>query len=160
MTDRREDMQRIRKSKDMQVQLAMDELDRYRARVARIMRLKERKTELEINYTAVRGIDYSKVCVQGGMPKDYLVETAIKWADIDKELDELILQNQRELNLIEYKLSLLKTIEQTVLFKYFIEGRSVMEIATLLQYSEQGVRKIKTNALKKYAELFIEHKEN
>lgn len=149
-------MQRIRKSKDMQVQLAMDELDRYRARVARIMRLKERKTELEINYTAVRGIDYSKVCVQGGMPKDYLVETAIKWADIDKELDELILQNQRELNLIEYKLSLLKTIEQTVLFKYFIEGRSVMEIATLLQYSEQGVRKIKTNALKKYAELFIE----
>nr|DAI57296.1 MAG TPA: Protein of unknown function (DUF722) [Caudoviricetes sp.] len=153
-------MQRIRKSKDMQVQLAMDELDRYRARVARIMRLKERKTELEINYTAVRGIDYSKVCVQGGMPKDYLVETAIKWADIDKELDELILQNQRELNLIEYKLSLLKTIEQTVLFKYFIEGRSVMEIATLLQYSEQGVRKIKTNALKKYAELFIEHKEN
>lgn len=153
-------MQRIRKSKDMQVQLAMDELDRYRARVARIMRLKERKTELEINYTAVRGIDYSKVCVQGGMPKDYLVETAIKWADIDKELDELILQNQRELNLIEYKLSLLKTIEQTVLFKYFIEGRSVMEIATLLQYSEQGVRKIKTNALKKYAELFIGHKEN
>ena len=153
-------MQRIRKSKDMQVQLAMDELDRYRARVARIMRLKERKTELEINYTAVRGIDYSKVCVQGGMPKDYLVETAIKWADIDKELDELILQNQRELNLIEYKLSLLKTIEQTVLFKYFIEGRSVMEIATLLQYSEQGVRKIKTNALKKYAELFIKHKEN
>lgn len=153
-------MQRIRKSKDMQVQLAMDELDRYRARVARIMRLKERKNELEINYTAVRGIDYSKVCVQGGMPKDYLVETAIKWADIDKELDELILQNQRELNLIEYKLSLLKTIEQTVLFKYFIEGRSVMEIATLLQYSEQGVRKIKTNALKKYAELFIEHKEN
>jgi len=144
----------------MQVQLAIDELDRYRARVARIMRLKERKTELEINYTAVRGIDYSKVCVQGGMPKDYLVETAIKWADIDKELDELILQNQRELNLIEYKLSLLKTIEQTVLFKYFIEGRSVMEIATLLQYSEQGVRKIKTNALKKYAELFIEHKEN
>lgn len=153
-------MQRIRKSKDMQVQLAMDELDRYRARVARIMRLKERKNELEINYTAVRGIDYSKVCVQGGMTKDYLVETAIKWADIDKELDELILQNQRELNLIEYKLSLLKTIEQTVLFKYFIEGRSVMEIATLLQYSEQGVRKIKTNALKKYAELFIEHKEN
>ncbi|GEM_PF-2370376 len=153
-------MQRIRRSTNMQVQLAIDELDRYRARVARIMRLKERKTELEINYTAVRGIDYSKVCVQGGMPKDYLVETAIKWADIDKELDELILQNQRELNLIEYKLSLLKTIEQTVLFKYFIEGRSVMEIATLLQYSEQGVRKIKTNALKKYAELFIEHKEN
>lgn len=153
-------MQRIRRSTNIQVQLAIDELDRYRARVARIMRLKERKTELEINYTAVRGIDYSKVCVQGGMPKDYLVETAIKWADIDKELDELILQNQRELNLIEYKLSLLKTIEQTVLFKYFIEGRSVMEIATLLQYSEQGVRKIKTNALKKYAELFIEHKEN
>lgn len=153
-------MQRIRRSTNMQVQLAIDELDRYRARVARIMRLKERKTELEINYTAVRGIDYSKVCVQGGLPKDYLVETAIKWADIDKELDELILQNQRELNLIEYKLSLLKTIEQTVLFKYFIEGRSVMEIATLLQYSEQGVRKIKTNALKKYAELFIEHKEN
>ena len=48
----------------MQVQLAMDELDRYRARVARIMRLKERKNELEINYTAVRGIDYSKVWAQ------------------------------------------------------------------------------------------------
>lgn len=156
MTERREEMQRIRKSKDMQVQLAMDELDCYRARVARIRRLQDRREELEVNFSALRSIDYSKVSVQGGMPKDYLVETAIKWADIDHELDNLILQNQRELNLIEYKLSLLSSVEQTVLFKYFIEGRSILEIASLLKYSEQGIRKIKTNALRKYANLFIE----
>lgn len=146
-------MQKIRKSKNPTVQSALDELDKYRARVARIIRLKERRTELEINYTAIRGIDYGKVNVQGGMPRDFLVETAVRWADIDKELQDLILQNQRELNMIEYKLSLLKSVEQTVLFKYFIEGRTVMEIATLLNYSEQGIRKVKHQALLKYAKL-------
>lgn len=151
-------MQKIRNSKNPLVQRALDELDKYRARVARIIRLKESRKELEIDYSAICGIDYSKLRVQGGMPKNYLVETAIKWADIDKEIDDLILENRHELNMIEYKLSLLKSTEQTVLYKYFIEGRTIMEIATLMNYSEQGVRKIKNSALQRYAELFIPNK--
>ncbi|MGN0744354.1 MAG: sigma factor-like helix-turn-helix DNA-binding protein [Christensenellales bacterium] len=153
-------MQRIRNSKNPLIQSALSELEKYRARVAQINRLKDKREELQINYTAVKSIDYSKLRVQGGVPTNYLVETAVKWAELDAELDRLVVENEHELMLIEYKLSLLNTNEQTVLFKYFIEGRTIVEIALLLNYSEQGIRKIKTQALKKYAQLFLGEEKN
>lgn len=146
-------MQRIRKSSNEAVQKAIDELDGYRARVAQIARLKDKREELQNNYTALRTIDYGKLRVQGGAPKDYMVETAVEWADCDMEIDRLIAENEKQLLTIERKLRKLSSIEQTVLFKYYIEYRSLVEIQLLTKYSDAGVRKVKHQALLKYAKL-------
>lgn len=146
-------MQRIRKSSNEAVQKAIDELDGYRACVAQIARLKDKREELQNNYTALRTIDYGKLRVQGGAPFNAMVETAVQWADLEKKIDDLIHQNEQELLMIEYKLGKLTEREQTVLFKYYIEARTLLQIAAAMNYSIDGIKKIKHHALLKYAEL-------
>lgn len=145
--------QRRKPSRNEQSLKAEAELNGYRARVAQIMRLKDRRQEIEINYAAIRCIDYSKLRVQGGAPFNAMVETAVQWADCDMEIDRLIAENEKQLLTIERKLRKLSSIEQTVLFKYYIEYRSLVEIQLLTKYSDAGVRKVKHQALLKYAKL-------
>lgn len=145
--------QRRKPSRDERVIRAENELNGYRARVAQIHRLKDRRQEIEINYTAIRCIDYSKLRVQGGAPFNDMVETAVQWADLEKKIDDLAYENEQELLMIEYKLQKLSEREQTVLFKYYIEARTLQQIAAAMNYSFDGIRKIKHHALLKYAEL-------
>lgn len=145
--------QRRKPSRDEKAIRAEQELNGYRARVAQIHRLKDRRQEIEINYAAIRCIDYSKLRVQGGAPFNAMVETAVQWADLEKKIDELVLENETELLCIEHKLQQLSEREQTVLFKYYIEARTLQQIAAAMNYSFDGIRKIKHHALLKYAEL-------
>lgn len=145
--------QRRKPSRNEQSLKAENELNGYRARVAQIMRLKDRRREIETNYAAIRCIDYSKLRVQGGAPFNAMVETAVQWADLEKKIDDLIHQNEQELLMIEYKLGKLTEREQTVLFKYYIEARTLLQIAAAMNYSIDGIKKIKHHALLKYAEL-------
>ena len=103
--------QRRKPSRNEQSLKAENELNGYRARVAQIMRLKDRRREIETNYTAIRCIDYSKLRVQGGAPFNAMVETAVQWADLEKKIDDLIHQNEQELLMIEYKLGKLTVPE-------------------------------------------------
>lgn len=148
-----ENLQKRKPSRNEVAKRAEEELNGYRAKALQILRLRDKKREIEADYSTIRAFDYSKLRVQGGMPYDGLVATAIRWADLCTELDDLICESEKSLLGIEKKLRILPAIEQTVLFKYYIEARSIVDISILTGYSVDGVKRVKMRALRKYGEI-------
>lgn len=146
-------MQKEKKYKDARLNIAAEELGGFRERQRRIAFLKEKLTEYEATYVEIKAIAYDIERIQGGERKDRLVEMACKWADLIHEVKLLKEQNERELWYIRDKLNNLTVLKTRVLELYYLECYPLIDIAREMGYSFDGIKKLKFNALKKYADL-------
>ena len=145
--------QRHTQYKDTRIEEAIKELDGYRAIQQRILRLKGQKLRLEANYCGIKAVDYEKLKVQGGAIKNVLVETAIKWADLDAEIARKQVECEQLQFHIECKIQKLPFEEQQVIVLYFINRLPVEQIAMRMNLSSTTVKNIKRRALRHYTEV-------
>ena len=143
-------MQRERRYKDPRLNAAADELWSYRQRQFEIKRLQAKSEELRDRYS-VGAIAYDGIRVQGGARKDKLVQIAVEWADLQGEIIARTAEAEHALWEIESRLRTLRYNQRQVLELYYIKGYSVIKIAEMLNYSENGIRRLKFNGLKSYA---------
>lgn len=142
--------QRERHYKDPKLNAAADELWSYRQKQFEIRRLKAKSEELRDRYS-VGATAYDGIRVQGGVRHDKLVKIAVEWADLQNEILERTREAEHFLWEIESKLQTLRYSQRQVLELYYIKGYSVIKIAEMLNYSENGIRRLKFNGLKSYA---------
>ena len=145
--------QKYKSYNDERITKAIKELDEYRAALRRIRVLKDQKARMEENYSGLRAVDYQRPCVQGSPITNELVETAVRWAELDVKIANEIVEKERIQFEIEGKLHTLPFEEQQVIAFYFINGKTVDAIALLMNCSERCVRNIKKRALLHYAEV-------
>ena len=143
-------MQRERHYKDDRLNAAADELWSYRQKQFEIRRLKAKSEELRDRYS-VGATAYDGIRVQGGARHDKLVKIAVEWADLQNEILERTREAEHFLWEIESRLRTLRYSQRQVLELYYIKGYSVIKIAEMLNYSENGIRRLKFNGLKSYA---------
>ena len=143
-------MQRERHYKDDKLNAAADELWSYRQKQFEIRRLKAKSEELRDRYS-IGATAYDGIRVQGGARHDKLVKIAVEWADLQNEILERTREAEHFLWEIESKLQTLRYSQRQVLELYYIKGYSVIKIAEMLNYSENGIRRLKFNGLKSYA---------
>ena len=145
--------QRHTQYNDKRIEKAIKELDGYRALQQRILRLKEQKLRLEANYCGIKAVDYEKLKVQGGAIKNVLVETAIKWAELDAEIANKQVECERLQFEIELKVQNLPFDEQQVIVLYFINRLPIERIAMRMETSRETVIRLKKKGLQHYAEV-------
>ena len=143
-------VQRERRYKDDRLNAAAEELWSYRQRQFEIRRLKAKSEELRDRYS-VGATAYDGIRVQGGVRHDKLVRIAVEWADLQNEILERTREAEHSLWEIESRLRTLRNNQRQVLELYYIKGYSVIKIAEMLNYSENGIRRLKFNGLKSYA---------
>lgn len=143
-------MQRERHYKDPKLNAAAEELWSYRQKQFEIRRLKAKSEELRDRYS-VGATTYDGIRVQGGARHDKLVQIAVEWADLQNEILERTREAEHFLWEIESRLRTLRYSQRQVLELYYIKGYSVVKIADMLNYSENGIRRLKFNGLKSYA---------
>ena len=143
-------VQRERRYKDDRLNAAAEELWSYRQRQFEIRRLKAKSEELRDRYS-VGATAYDGIRVQGGARHDKLVKIAVEWADLQNEILERTREAEHSLWEIESKLQTLRYSQRQVLELYYIKGYSVIKIAEMMNYSENGIRRLKFNGLKSYA---------
>lgn len=142
--------QRERHYKDPKLNAAAEELWSYRQKQFEIRRLKAKSEELRDRYS-VGATAYDGIRVQGGARHDKLVKIAVEWADLQNEILERTREAEHSLWEIESRLRTLRSNQRQVLELYYIKGYSVIKIAEMLNYSENGIRRLKFNGLKSYA---------
>lgn len=142
--------QRERHYKDPKLNAAAEELWSYRERQFAIRRLKAKSEELRDRYS-VGATAYDGIRVQGGARHDKLVKIAVEWADLQNEILERTREAEHFLWEIESRLRTLRSNQRQVLDLYYIKGYSVIKIAEMMNYSENGIRRLKFNGLKSYA---------
>ena len=147
--------QRHTQYKDSKVERAIKELDQYRAVCQRILRLKEQQLRMEENYCGIKAVDYAKLKVQGGVLKNELVETAIKWAELDVKIAKEKVERESIRFYLEGKMQSLPYEEQEVLTLYFINRLTVDVIALRMERSVETVKRLKKKALRDYAEVGV-----
>ena len=143
-------IQRERQYKDPRLNTAADELWSYRQKQFEIRRLKAKSEELRDRYS-VGATAYDGIRVQGGVRHDKLVQIAVEWADLQGEIIARTAEAEHALWEIESRLRTLRYNQRQVLELYYIKGYSVVKIADMLNYSENGIRRLKFNGLKSYA---------
>lgn len=144
-------MRRERKYSDARLNVAVEELDKYRERQYRIEILTEKLREYEETYAETKALVYDTDRVQGGEYRDKLAELACKWADLDVEVRKLKADNERELWCVKERLNRLTSTKARVLELYYIKGYPLMKVAQIMNYSYYGIKDLKFSALKNYA---------
>lgn len=143
-------VQRERRYKDDKLNAAAEELWSYRQKQFEIRRLKAKSEELRDRYS-IGATAYDGIRVQGGARHDKLVKIAVEWADLQNEILERTREAEHFLWEIESRLRTLRSNQRQVLDLYYIKGYSVIKIAEMMNYSENGIRRLKFNGLKSYA---------
>lgn len=143
-------IQRERQYKDPRLNAAAEELWSYRQKQFEIRRLKAKSEELRDRYS-IGATAYDGIRVQGGARHDKLVRIAVEWADLQNEILERTREAEHSLWEIESRLRTLRSNQRQVLELYYIKGYSVIKIAEMMNYSENGIRRLKFNGLKSYA---------
>ena len=143
-------VQRERRYKDDRLNAAADELWSYRQRQFEIKRLQAKAEELR-DWYSVSAPSYGGIRVQGGIRKDKLSEIAAEWADLQAQILERVTEAENMLDEIEARLRTLRYNQRQVLELYYIKGYSVIKIADMLGYSDEGIKTIKYQGLKAYA---------
>lgn len=142
--------QRERHYKDPKLNAAAEELWSYRQKQFEIKRLQAKAEELR-DWYSVSVPSYGGIRVQGGIRKDKLSEIAAEWADLQAQILERVTEAENMLDEIEARLRTLRYNQRQVLELYYIKGYSVIKIADMLGYSDEGIKTIKYQGLKAYA---------
>ena len=145
--------QRKEQYKDKNIERAAQELDGYRSRQQQILRLKERKLNLEAEMCGIKAMRYDDIKVQGGPARDDILEKVYRWAKIDDEIYKLVIKNEHETYIIEEKIRRLKYDENQVIVYYYLNGKNITDTANAMNMSFEGIKKLKKRALRAYANI-------
>lgn len=144
-------MQKEKKYKDARLNFAVDELTQYRELQRRIKQMKDRREEYQEQYTALKAITYDAIRVDGGEYINKIEKVAIKWCDLNSEIAQLQTDAEHQMIPIQIRLNALSAQHMEVLMLYYIECKSLAEVANRMGYSFEGIKRLKLKALKKYA---------
>lgn len=149
-------MQRDRKYNDEKLNRAQEELCQYRKLQREIEHLKAKANEYRERYDyGLRAQQFDLVKVAGGEYYDRMVETVIKWAELEHEAEMKRVEAERTLWRIDDKLRRLCIAEKAVLELYYIKGKNLQQVANIMMYSYYGIRDLKHRALEKYAKIKV-----
>lgn len=133
---------------------AVQELVEFRAIEREIVYLTQKLEEYRARYDAgVHGTDYTGIRVQGGVPKDTLVEIAIMWADLSVLVERKKAEAERQRIYLLERLKSLSPCFRRVLELYYLQGTKITDIAMIMNYSERQVIRIKKEALMAFSRL-------
>lgn len=144
-------MQKEKRYKDARLNFAVDELTQYRELQRRIEFFKKRRKNYEEEYTALKAVAYDGIRVDGGEYRNKVESVAIKWEDLNAEIAQMQLDSEHQFIYIQVKLNALTALHREVLWSYYIECRSLIDVARNMGYSFEGIKRLKLKALKKYA---------
>lgn len=144
-------MQKEKRYKDERLNAAVDELKNYRELKQRIEFYKERRKTYEEQYTALKATAYDNIRVGGGEYQNKVEKIAIKWEDLNTEIAKLEYDAECQMLYIESKLNPLSALHREVLRSYYVECKALIDVAREMDYSFEGVKRLKLKALKKYA---------
>lgn len=132
---------------------AIKELSSYNIAKRRIQELKSKRTEIIEELYSVKGTDYSKICVQGGVADfrfEELLETLEK---LTKKISQEIEQNERLLDKINQRIEQVDFFRGEVLHCYYIRMMNISSISRELAWSERTVKRYKIDGLREYQRL-------
>ena len=133
---------------------AVRELVEFRALEREIKYLTQKLEEYRARYDAgVHGTDYTGIRVQGGVPKDTLVEIAILWADLSVAVERKKAEAEKQRIYLLERLKALSPCRRRVLELYFLQDTKISDIALIMNYSERQVIRIKKEALGEFTKI-------
>lgn len=139
--------------KDVNIEEAVKELDAYRAARQEIRHLKALQVQFQEDVCDIKAMRYDDVKVQGGAVRDAMLESTIRWAELDEKIHDIVERNKVAMIIIEEKLHRLKYDEREVLTLYYINSKGLEAVAKLLHMSFEGTKKLKKRALRAYANI-------
>lgn len=144
-------MQKARKYSDVKLNIAVDELNQYRELQRRLKYLQNKRLEYEQSYSELKAVAYDGIRVAGGEYRNKIEEVAIRWEDLNAEINRMQVEAEYQMLYIQVKLNSLTVLQIRVLQLYYIECKPLIEVAREMGYSVEGIRKLKYKAIKKYA---------
>ncbi len=144
-------MQKARRYKDEKLNIAVDELNKYRELQSRLRYLNKKKEEYEQRYSEIKAVAYDGLRVSGGEYRNKIEEVAIDWEDLNAEIKRMQADAEHQMLYIQIRLNALTSSQTRVLRLYYVECKSLIEVAKEMYYSIDGIRKLKFKALKRYA---------
>ncbi len=144
-------MQKSKRYKDERLNFAVDELTTYRELQRRIAFLKKRRQDYEDQYSALKSVIYDDIKVEGGNWHNSVEDIAVRKAMLDAEIAKLQKDAEHSMYIIDVRLQKLSALHREVLWLYYIEFKSIMDVAREMGYSFEGIRTLKSKALKNYA---------
>lgn len=146
--------QREEKYISQPLNFAVRELVEFRALEREIKYLTQKLEEYRARYDAgVHGTDYTGIRVQGGVPKDTLVEIAILWADLSVSVERKKAEAEKQRIYLLERLKALSPCRRRVLELYYLQDTKISDIAMIMNYSERQVIRIKKEALWEFARI-------
>lgn len=144
-------MQKARRYNDARLNVAADELNQYRELQRRLRYLQGKRQEYEQSYSELKAIAYDGIRVSGGEYRSKVEDVAIRWEDLNAEIMRMQVEAEHQMLYIQVRLNALTTLQTRVLQLYYIECKPLIEVAREMNYSFEGVKRLKFKALKKYA---------
>lgn len=134
------------------IRFAVAELKSYRELISAIAVLSKKKRLIEDRIHDISAVDYESLRVSGNPPHPDTVED---YMDIQNKICKLEANKDSLKITIEIKLGMLDEEERQILQMYYIDRKSIYDIANLLNYSERWVIGRKRKALDHYSKLFL-----
>ncbi|MEG2687692.1 MAG: sigma factor-like helix-turn-helix DNA-binding protein, partial [Clostridia bacterium] len=103
--------------------------------------------------TNIKAQVYDSVRVQGGDSYNLAVESVLRWVDMTVAVENKKLDAERNLWFIRDRLDKMERSHRRVLELYYLEGYKIDKVAEIMNYSEQNIRKIKSKAIREFAEI-------
>lgn len=144
-------MHKQKRYNDSRLNIAVDELNQYRDLQSRIRYLKAKRLEYEQQYSELKAIAYDGIRVAGGEYRNKIEEVAIRWEDLNAEIERMQVDAEHQMLYIQVRLNSLTSLQMRVLQLYYIECKSLIDVAREMYYSFAGIKRLKYSALKKYA---------
>lgn len=124
-----------------------------------IARQQDQIAMLKISAETVRPINYDRLDVQTSPDPDALSNYMIKLEEAEKTAAKLLLQYQEAYNTIQSQIAEVtggSGLYREVLSLRWLDGVPLPRIAVRLNYTPTYIRAVHSNALKEFAELFLQ----
>lgn len=124
---------------------------------AKINQKLQEKTELRASLTSISSPDFSKERVQGGSPSSdpVFAKRIIKLISLEEEIDEMLDELVDKKHLIIGQIHSLGNANHIkVLYKCYVDGKTLKVIAREMNYTYQHVRRLHTTALQEFEKCY------
>ena len=111
-------MQKARRYKDAKLNLAVEELNKYRELKSRLRYLNNKKEEFEQQYSEIKAVTYDGIKAAGGEYRNRIEDVAIRREDLNLEINRMQVEAERQMLYIQVRLNALTSLHTKVLQLY------------------------------------------
>lgn len=119
-------MQKARRYKDAKLNLAVEELNKYRELKSRLRYLNNKKEEFEQQYSEIKAVTYDGIKVAGGEYRNRIEDVAIRREDLNLEINRMQVEAERQMLYIQVRLNALVSFSIIQLFSLLYTVLSVL----------------------------------